>query len=137
MKIPASVSVLALVSRAQSFTPLPPASMWLSSSLSATVTSSTGTKTKFGGTPVGQQFQHVPHSSRSSTRTSLSMMVGSGGGNMLDRFVRVVNSNINRFISGIENPEKVIIQALEERQGSGANTPLKDRSQSIFAIETS
>jgi phage shock protein A len=55
------------------------------------------------------------------------MMVGSGGGNMLDRFVRVVNSNINRFISGIENPEKVIIQALDDMQVSGAETPPKDR----------
>lgn len=35
---------------------------------------------------------------------------------MFDRFVRVVNSNINKFISGIENPEKVIIQALDDMQ---------------------
>lgn len=46
--------------------------------------------------------------------TSLSMMVGNG--NLIDRFARVMKSNINKLVASIENPEKVIVQAVDDMQ---------------------
>ena len=48
-----------------------------------------------------------------TTTTSLSMV---GNGNLFDRFARVMKSNINKFVSSIENPEKVIVQAVDDMQ---------------------
>jgi len=36
--------------------------------------------------------------------------------NLFDRFVRVAKSNVNKVISGLEDPEKVLDQAVEEMQ---------------------
>merc|ERR1712232_830446 len=46
-----------------------------------------------------------------STTTSLAMR-----GNLLDRFARVFNANMNKIVSGLEDPEKVIIQAVDDMQ---------------------
>jgi phage shock protein A len=51
----------------------------------------------------------------SSTKTQLSM-VGSGGGNLVDRFSRVVRGNVNRLVSSLEDPEKVIVQSVTDMQ---------------------
>jgi len=37
-------------------------------------------------------------------------------GNLLDRFARVFNANMNKIVSGLEDPEKVIIQAVDDMQ---------------------
>ena len=50
-----------------------------------------------------------------TTSTSLSMM-GGGNGNLFDRFSRVIRSNMNKFVASIENPEKVIVQAVDDMQ---------------------
>lgn len=47
--------------------------------------------------------------------TSLSMMA-IGNGNLVDRLFRVVRSNVNKFVASIENPEKVIVQAVDDMQ---------------------
>lgn len=39
-----------------------------------------------------------------------------GGDNLFDRFVRVAKANVNKVISGMEDPEKVLDQALDEMQ---------------------
>ena len=44
--------------------------------------------------------------------TSLSM----SGGNFFERIFRVTNANLNKVISSLENPEKVIIQAVDDMQ---------------------
>ena len=41
-----------------------------------------------------------------------------GNGNLFDRFYRVVRSNVNKFVASIENPEKVIVQAVDDMQVS-------------------
>ncbi len=49
--------------------------------------------------------QHVhPYS-----RNSVSM-------NLFDRFTRVAKSNINNILKGLEDPEKIMNQALEDMQ---------------------
>lgn len=53
----------------------------------------------------------VPHSS-----TTLAMK-----GNLVDRFVRVFNANVNKFVSGLEDPEKVIVQAVDDMQVSSGD----------------
>lgn len=37
--------------------------------------------------------------------------------NLFDRFVRVAKSNVNKVLQGMEDPEKVLDQAVEEMQG--------------------
>jgi len=39
------------------------------------------------------------------------------GENLFDRFVRVAKSNVNSLLQGIEDPEKVLDQAVDEMQG--------------------
>lgn len=48
-------------------------------------------------------------SSRSSRNTVLSM-------NLFDRFTRVAKSNINNVLKSLEDPEKIMSQALEDMQ---------------------
>jgi len=69
-------------------------------------------KTSFVGASMGPRI-------RAST-TSLSM----SSGNLLDRFFRVARSNLNKFVASIENPEKVIVQAVEDMQVSCCSTVL-------------
>lgn len=52
----------------------------------------------------------VSHSTIESS-TTLAMR-----GNLVDRFVRVFNANVNKIVSGLEDPEKVIYQAVEDMQ---------------------
>jgi phage shock protein A len=49
--------------------------------------------------------------SRQSSTTSLSM-------NLFDRFTRVAKSNINSVLKTLEDPEKIMNQALEDMQVS-------------------
>lgn len=51
----------------------------------------------------------------STTTTQLSM-VRSGGGNLMDRFSRVVRGNVNRFVASLEAPDKVIGQTVVDMQ---------------------
>ncbi|CAB9506542.1 Membrane-associated 30 kDa protein, chloroplastic [Seminavis robusta] len=46
-----------------------------------------------------------------AAHTSLAMQ-----GNLFDRFVRVFNANVNKIVSGLEDPEKVIVQAVDDMQ---------------------
>jgi len=39
------------------------------------------------------------------------------GENLFDRFVRVTKANVNKVISGMEDPEKVLDQAVDDMQG--------------------
>lgn len=66
--------------------------------------------------PVQSSFVGSRASVPAGTSTSLSMMASSG--NLFDRFFRVLRSNVNKFVSSIENPEKVIVQAVEDMQVS-------------------
>ena len=52
-----------------------------------------------------------PSAYRSSTSTSLSM-------NLFDRFSRVAKSNINNVLKTLEDPEKILNQAVEDMQVS-------------------
>lgn len=54
-------------------------------------------------------FKPVLRKSRVSNRSQLSM-------NMMDRFFRVVKSNINGVLSNLEDPEKVLEQAVNDMQ---------------------
>ena len=69
-------------------------------------------------TPVGTRSTISAQNLRSNhgsppyaTATSLAMK-----GNLVDRFVRVFNANVNKFVSGLEDPEKVIVQAVDDMQ---------------------
>ena len=57
-------------------------------------------------TASGMVGSGIPHSS-----TTLAMK-----GNLVDRFIRVFNANVNKFVSGLEDPEKVIVQAVDDMQ---------------------
>jgi phage shock protein A len=61
--------------------------------------------------PVGSQSS----SSTTTTTTTTSLYMG-GSRNLLERFVRVLNSNLNSAVSSIENPEKIIVQAVTDMQ---------------------
>ena len=56
---------------------------------------------------------HIPTNSHSVTRrwtrSTTSM-------NMIDRFFRVVSSNVNSVLKGLEDPEKVLDQAVNDMQ---------------------
>ena len=45
--------------------------------------------------------------------TSLSMVAS---GNLFERFFRVTKANVNKVVSSLENPEKVIVQAVDDMQ---------------------
>jgi hypothetical protein len=61
-------------------------------------------------------FTVVPHSSfvsrprvPSSSSTALQM-------NLFDRFTRVAKSNLNNILKNLEDPEKIMTQAVEDMQ---------------------
>jgi hypothetical protein len=54
------------------------------------------------------------HRSVSSSSASKLYMVG--GPSIMDRLTRVVKSNVNKWVSNIENPEKVINQSVSDLQ---------------------
>ena len=65
-------------------------------------------KSSFVPTPANRGLQ----GGRSSA-TTLAMQ-----GNLFDRFFRVFNANANKIVSQLEDPEKVIIQAVDDMQVS-------------------
>jgi hypothetical protein len=71
---------------------------------------------------VGPQFQKsaaANHAARRTTRTSTSSStVILHAGNLFDRFARVAKSNLNNLANKLEDPEKIMEQALEEMQVS-------------------
>lgn len=59
---------------------------------------------------VGRPTSFAPRSTVRKTSTSLSM-------NLFDRFQRVAKSNINNVLKNLEDPEKIMNQAVEDMQG--------------------
>jgi phage shock protein A len=55
--------------------------------------------------------RHVTATSRSSSSTALQM-------NLFDRFSRVAKANLNNVLQNLEDPEKIMTQALEDMQVS-------------------
>jgi len=52
---------------------------------------------------------NLPVSSRPASKTALQM-------NLFDRFSRVAKSNLNNILKNLEDPEKIMTQALEDMQ---------------------
>ena len=52
----------------------------------------------------------------SSSSSSSLHMVGGGSTSIIDRLSRVVKSNVNKWVSNVENPEKVINQSVNDLQ---------------------
>lgn len=51
--------------------------------------------------------------------TSLYMAAGIGGGaNLFDRFSRVMRGTLNKAVASVEDPEKIIVQAVSDMQVS-------------------
>jgi len=57
----------------------------------------------------------IRHRAPTTTTSSTTLAMK---GNLVDRFVRVFNANVNKFVSGLEDPEKVIVQAVDDMQVS-------------------
>jgi hypothetical protein len=55
-------------------------------------------------------------SSTTATSSSQLFMGNNNNGFIVDRITRVVKSNVNKFVSNIENPEKVINQSVTDMQ---------------------
>jgi hypothetical protein len=70
---------------------------------------------------VGPQFQksvaanHIARRTRTATSSSNVIL---HAGNLFDRFARVAKSNLNNLANKLEDPEKIMEQALEEMQVS-------------------
>jgi phage shock protein A len=60
----------------------------------------------------GANLVSSPTTSRSSSTTALQM------NNLFDRFSRVAKSNLNNVLKNLEDPEKIMTQALEDMQVS-------------------
>ena len=58
---------------------------------------------------VSSTYAFVPPGAVKSSRLTLQM-------NIFDRFVRVVSSNVNSVLKGLEDPEKVLEQAVNDMQ---------------------
>ena len=90
------------------------------SKLTALCTLLVGSSGAFVPTSQGMAFfgRSLPGgvSSKSSV-TSLSM-------NLFDRFSRVAKSNLNNILQKLEDPEKIMSQALEDMQASGQLYPI-------------
>jgi len=62
--------------------------------------------------PVGtSSFVQRPSSSYASTTTTTALQM-----NLFDRFTRVAKSNINSILKNLEDPEKIMSQAVEDMQ---------------------
>jgi len=72
---------------------------------------SSSTFTRRPPLPSASSYHSTSPSYRSSTSTSLSM-------NLFDRFSRVAKSNINNVLKTLEDPEKIMNQAVEDMQVS-------------------
>ena len=53
---------------------------------------------------------------RQEPSSSSLHMVGGGSTSIIDRLSRVVKSNVNKWVSNVENPEKVINQSVNDLQ---------------------
>ena len=72
---------------------------------------------------VGPQFQqsaaatnHAARRTRTTAPSSSNVILHAG--NLFDRFARVAKSNLNNLAGKLEDPEKIMEQALEEMQVS-------------------
>jgi hypothetical protein len=95
MKTISSVAIMALVAQSSAFAPSYTSSSFIQ---------------KQQQLPVGKQ--HLPSTSSSTrgrTSSSLSM-------NLFDRFARVAKANANNILKGLEDPEKILNQAVEDMQ---------------------
>jgi PspA/IM30 family len=55
-------------------------------------------------------LSNLPHNKRSTTSLTVLHM------NLFDRFSRVAKSNLNNILQSLEDPEKIMTQALEDMQ---------------------
>jgi hypothetical protein len=60
-----------------------------------------------------QSSAYAPGTASSSSSSSSSTVLHM---NLFDRFTRVVNSNLNNILKNLEDPEKIMTQALEDMQ---------------------
>ena len=58
----------------------------------------------------------VSHSPQSSSATTTKTTTTALSMNLFDRFTRVAKSNINNVLKNLEDPEKIMTQALEDMQ---------------------
>ena len=65
---------------------------------------------------VVQGWTRLPSPRASSTRTRIGPRRGDASMNMMDRFFRVVKSNVNSVLSNLEDPERVLEQAVNDMQ---------------------
>ena len=83
-----------------------------------------------------RHHRHYHHTQNPST-TSLYMAagIGGGGGNLVDRFSRVLRGTLNKAVASVEDPEKIILQAVDDMQvrrcAMGMN--IRMRSSRFFA----
>ena len=61
----------------------------------------------------GPQFHPVTRTRRTATSSQLILHM-----NLFDRFARVAKSNLNELANKLEDPEKIMDQAIEEMQVS-------------------
>lgn len=77
---------------------------------------------------VGPQFQKsaaANHAARRTRTAPSSSNVILHAGNLFDRFARVAKSNLNNLAGKLEDPEKIMEQALEEMQVSSISNQTK------------
>ena len=78
---------------------------------------------------VGPQFQQsaaaANHAAARRTRTAPSSSNVILHANLFDRFARVAKSNLNNLAGKLEDPEKIMEQALEEMQVSSISNQTK------------
>ena len=71
----------------------------------------------------GPQFQPLTRSPTTTTNSNVVLQM-----NLFDRFARVAKSNLNELANKLEDPEKIMEQAIEEMQVSqlfvGATNPI-------------
>lgn len=95
MKTISSVAIMALVAQSSAFAPSYTSSSFIQ---------------KQQQLPVGKQnLPSTSSSTRGRTSSSLSM-------NLFDRFARVAKANANNILKGLEDPEKILNQAVEDMQ---------------------
>jgi hypothetical protein len=79
-------------------------------------------------TPGVNTFGSVSNARKSSSSSSSALQM-----NLFDRFSRVAKSNLNNILQSLEDPEKIMTQALEDMQVRTHNCMLLTRTESCFA----
>lgn len=97
MKTISSVAIMALVAQSSAFAPSYTSSSFIQKQQQLPSTY----------TPAG----NLPSTSSSRTRSSSSLNM-----NLFDRFARVAKANANNILKGLEDPEKILNQAVEDMQ---------------------